>query len=113
MKQKEKTKKIQQDFNRNLIAGIRDKAKVPKTGHVCFEPFEIAEDMCPCPNHMDSNEFVHVFKHTVLQSAHLTYKHLCDNDNVCVIYSGKDKRNGAVVPNITTISAEAPLQRIL
>ena len=78
MNQQEKTKKIQLDFNRIMIDGIRDKAKELETGCTCvhFEPFEIA-------------------------------------DNVFVIYSGKDKQNGTVVPNVTAVSAEAPLQRIL
>ena len=113
MNQQEKTKKIQLDFNRIMIDGIRDKAKELKTGCVHFEPFEIAEDTCPCPLHMDTNEFVRVLEHIVLQSARLTQKHFCEDDNVFVIYSGKDKRNGTVVPNVTAVSAEAPLQRIL
>ena len=91
MNQQEKTKKIsiQLDFNRIMIDGIRDKAKELKTGCVHFEPFEIAEDTCPCPLHMDTNEFVRVLEHIVLQSARLTQKHFCDDDNVFVIYSGK------------------------
>ena len=104
MNQQEKTKKIQLDFNRIMIDGIRDKAKELKTGCVHFEPFEIAEDTCPCPLHMDTNEFVRVLEHIVLQSAHLTQKHCCDVDNVFVINSGKDKRNGTVVPNVTAVS---------
>ena len=96
-----------------MIDGIRDKAKELKAGCVHFEPFEIAEDTCPCPLHMDTNEFVRVLEHIVLQFARLTQKHFCDDDNVFVIYSGKDKRNGTVVPNVTAVSAEAPLQRIL
>ena len=62
---------------------------------------------------MDTNEFVRVLEHIVLQSARLTQKHFCDDDNVFVIYSGKDKRNGTVVPNVTAGSDKAPLQKTL
>ena len=111
--QEQKTKKVQQDFNRIMIQAVREKAKELKTGCVHFAPFEIAEDTSPCPLHMDTNEFVRVLEHLILQSARLTHRYFCDDQSTFVKFCGRDKRNGQVVPNVHAVSVQASLRRVL
>lgn len=102
----EKRKQLLACYNKFLIKGVSDFARELKTGCVHFQPFEIAEETCPCPLHMDTNEYLRVIEHIVRNCAALTLAHgYAPGFDKCI---GKGK-NVSVFPDISKADPQAPL----
>lgn len=114
MSHQDKAKKLVSEYDRLMVKGVRAEAIRLKTGCVHFEPFEIAEDTSPCPLHMDTNEYLRVLEHIVKISASLTLTHFCEAaSSRFTKYFGKRKVHGTDCPNISKVSAESPLAKVV
>jgi hypothetical protein len=110
----EKRKLQQKEFDRLLVRGVRAEAAKIQTGCIHHKPFEIAEYTCPCPLHLDTNEYLRVLEHIVQVSSRMTLAHW-DSEEHPISFNRASGKKGQTtsLPNIYLCPPDSPLVQVI